>query len=82
MKYSMESPNVKPEGKRLINTIELIRKRAQYRVELAEVGVKIADSRIEGDKDVVKDLQADAADIKRRIAVVGLRLSERITSVE
>jgi len=81
MKYSIESPNVKPEGKRLINTIELIRKQAKYRVELADIGIAIADSRIEGDKSVVKDLQADAASIRRRIAVIGVRLTERITSV-
>ena len=82
MKYSIESPNAKPEGKRLISTIELVRKQAKYRVELADVGVEIADARIEGDKDVVKDLQAHAADLRRRIAVCGQRLSERIVSVD
>jgi len=80
--YRSDSPNAKPEGKRLISTVQLLKKQAGYRVELAEIGIDIADARIEGEKDVIQDLQANAADLRRRIAVVGVRLAERITSVE
>ena len=80
--YRSDSPNAKPVGKRLISTVQLLKKRAGYRVELAEIGIDIADARIEGEKDVIQDLQANAADLRRRIAVVGVRLAERIISVD
>jgi len=80
--YRSDSPNAKPEGKRLISTVQLLKKQAGYRVELAEIGIDIADARIEGEKDVIQDLQANAAGLRRRIAVVGVRLAERITSVD
>jgi len=78
MKYSNTSPNVKPEGKRLISTIELLQKRAALRVELANLGISIAQNRQAGYTDMVKSLLVVSATLKRRIAIVGLRLSERI----
>ncbi|MFA6358659.1 MAG: hypothetical protein WCY09_08410 [Candidatus Omnitrophota bacterium] len=72
-----QSPNPKPEGKKLISTTALIQKKAKYGVELAEIGIEIAQARIDGENDLRKDLLLTAAELRRRIAVCNLRLSER-----
>lgn len=82
MKFRNDSPNPKPAGKRLINTTELFRKKAALKLELADLGVEIAESRIAGHKGDVREGLLAAAELKRRIAVVGVRLGERIVKVD
>lgn len=66
--YRNDSPNPKLVGKRLISTTALIRKQAGLRLELAEASKA-------GHK-------AESAELRRRVAVCGVRLAERIVSVD
>lgn len=79
--YRPDSPNTKPAGKRLLSTVELLRKKAALGVELADLGIKAAEARAAGDTGTYRDLCCARAELRRRIAVIDVRLSERIISV-
>ena len=78
MKYRIDSPNVKPEGKKLISTDALLKKIAATRVELADARLALAVARKDGaSKTELNDRKVGVAELARRIAVQLLRLDER-----
>jgi hypothetical protein len=81
MNYRNDSPNPATPGKRMLSTVELIRKRAKLRLEHADLGVKAGQARVDGNLDTLKDLRLQQAELARRVAVIDVRLGERIVSV-
>jgi len=76
--YREDSPSVPKAGVRYLSTKELIAKQAGYKLKAAEISKSILDC---CDDDEKKDLRNERAEIRRKIAVIDVRLSERIVSV-
>jgi hypothetical protein len=71
--YRNDSPNTKTPGKRMLTTVELLQKRAALNLKAAELSCRIAAGET--------GLKGERTELRRRIAVIDVRMSERVVSV-